>query len=436
MGVPIRIALIAFAAALLLPLLAQPGAADEASDYKRAVEQQFQAWLQARWPEAEAEGISRETFEREVKGLTLDWSLPHLVLPDPAYLGGPRLPASMKPKAPERQPEFDSPSRYFKTSSLNALAAQGKTQYHQYKTVLSEIEKRYQVSGAIIVAIWGRETNFGTVSIPNDALRSIATQAFLGRRPEVFRKEFVSALKVLQDGHIARDQMRSSWAGAMGHPQFLPSDFLEYAVDMDQDGKRDIWDSVPDALASAGNSLHSQGWIADQEWGYEIELPANFDCTLQGPDKARSFGDWTDLGITRVKGRSLPEEKLDNQGFLVLPAGMKGPAFLVTENFSVLKKYNNSDVYALFVGKVADMIEYGAPADFVGAWQPVDRFTRDRMLEFQKVLVNRHGYDVGNVDGLVGFKTRQAIGLYEKKVGAPLTCYPSQKIVNEALAQQ
>ncbi|MFD0986418.1 lytic murein transglycosylase [Methyloligella solikamskensis] len=430
-----RFALLACAGAVVLALGVAPARADDTAAYKRAVEQQFEAWIQARWPEAEAEGVSRETFEREVKGLTLDWSLPHLAMPDPAYLGGPRLPQSMKPKAPARQPEFDSPSRYFSASNLNALAAQGKTQYHQYKTVLSEIEKRYQVSGAIIVAIWGRETNFGTVSIPHDALRSIATQAFLGRRPEVFRHEFIKALKVLQDGHISRDEMRSSWAGAMGHPQFLPSDFLEYAVDIDQDGKRDIWDSVPDALASAGNSLHSQGWIGDQEWGYEIDLPANFDCTLQGPDKTRSFGDWVDMGITRVKGQSFPDEKLENQGFLVLPAGMKGPAFLVTENFSVLKKYNNSDVYALFVGKLADMIEYGVPPSFVGAWKPVDRFTRDKILDFQKVLVKRYGYDVGNVDGLVGFKTRQAIGLYEKKVGAPLTCYPTRKIVDEVVGQ-
>ncbi|WP_169822950.1 lytic murein transglycosylase [Methyloligella halotolerans] len=428
--------MIGFVAGGLLGPSVAASAADDAAAYKRAVEQQFEAWLQARWPEAQAEGVSRETFEREVKGLTLDWSLPHLVLPDPAYLGGPRLPQSLKPKAPARQPEFDSPERYFKISNLNALAAQGKTQYHQYKTVLTEVQKRYQVPGSIIVAIWGRETNFGTVRLPNDALQSIATQAFLGRRPEVFTEEFIKALKVLQDGHISRSEMRSSWAGAMGHTQFLPSDFLKYAVDIDQDGKRDIWESVPDALASAGNSLHSQGWIGDQEWGYEIDLPAGFDCTLQGPDKTRSFGDWVDMGITRVKGRPFPKEKLENQGFLVLPAGMEGPAFLVTENFSVLKKYNNSDVYALFVGKVADMIEYGAPAGFVGAWKPVDRFTRDRMLAFQEVLVKRYGYDVGNVDGLVGFKTRQAIGLYEKKAGAPLTCYPSKKIVDAVLGQQ
>ncbi|XSG83360.1 MAG: lytic murein transglycosylase [Methyloligella sp. ZOD6] len=430
-----RFALLSCAGVLLLALSHGSAVADDAAVYKRALEQHFQAWLQSRWPEAEAEGVSRETFEKEIKGLTLDWSLPHLVLPDPAYLGGPRLPASLKPKAPARQPEFDSPGRYFKLNNLNALAAQGKTQYHQYKTVLSEVQKRYEVPGSIVVAIWGRETNFGNVSLPHDALRAIATQAFLGRRPEVFRKEFVKALKVLQEGHIARGEMRSSWAGAMGNPQFLPSDFLEYAVDIDQDGKRDIWDSVPDALASTGNSLHSQGWIGDQEWGYEIALPADFDCTLQGPDKARTFGDWVEMGITRVKGRSFPEEKLKNQGFLVLPAGMKGPAFLVTENFSVLKKYNNSDVYALFVGKLADMIAYGAPAGFVGAWQPVDRFTRDKILDFQKILVSRYGYDVGNVDGLVGFKTRQAIGLYEKKVGAPLTCYPSKKIVADVLGQ-
>ncbi|MEG6507543.1 lytic murein transglycosylase [Methyloligella sp. 2.7D] len=426
---------LALSLAVLL-LCLTPARADSVSAYRAAVDKEFAAWIAARWPEAEAAGVSRQTFETQTRGLKFDWDLPHLSLPDPAYAGGPALPQSMKPKAPRHQPEFDSPGRYFSANNLNALASQGRAKYAQYKDVLAAVQQRFGVPASIIVAIWGRETGYGGVRLPYDALSAIATQGFAGMRKDVFTKEFVLALKVLQYGHVSRAEMRSSWAGAMGHTQFLPSDFLRYSIDFDGDGAADIWNSTADALASTGNSLRDHGWIASQAWGYEVSLPKGFDCTLQGPDKARPFSDWIKLGIVRVKGRQFKPETLDDSGFLVLPAGMKGPAFLVTENFSVLKKYNNSDVYALFVGHLADMIAYNSPANFVGAWLPVERFTRPRILDFQKVLVSRYGYDVGKVDGLVGFKTRQAIGLYEKRIGAPLTCYPSEKIVASVLAQR
>jgi lytic murein transglycosylase len=417
-------------AAALAPSRAE---ADAASDYKKAVEARFQQWLDALWPEAQAAGISRATFERELKGLTLDWSLPQLEPPDPAYPGGPALPQSMKPK-PKPQAEFGVPQNYFKASSLKSLAAGGQARYRQLAPTLGAIQKKYGVPASIIVAIWGRETGFGRAALPHDAVTAIATQAFMGRRAEEFRPQLIGALKIIELGHSTRGEMKSSWAGAMGHPQFLPGDFEEYAVDFDADGKRDIWDSVPDALASVGNSLSSQGWDGKQPWAYEVELPKTFDCTRQGPDQALPIREWTDLGVKRVRGRPFPKERLDDWTFLVLPAGMKGPAFLATTNFSVLKLYNNSDVYAIFVGHVADMIAYGAPVNFVGEWEPVERFTRDRILEFQKVLVAQ-GHDVGKVDGLVGFKTRQSIGMQEKARGLPLTCYPSHRLINQVLAQ-
>jgi len=220
----------------------------------------------------------------------------------------------------------------------------------------------------------------------------------------------------------------------MGYTQFLPSDFDNYAVDFDGDGKRDIWSTIPDALASTGNSLHSQGWDGTQTWFYEVKLPEKFDCTLQGPDLARPIAEWVKLGVARVKDRPFPEEKLGDSVFLVLPAGLKGPAFLATNNFSVLKLYNNSDVYAIFVGHVADMIAANAPAAFVGTWQPVERLPRDRIQRFQEVLVAR-GNDVGKVDGLAGFKTRRTIGVEEQKLGLPLTCYPSQALVDTVLKE-
>ncbi|HEX9753490.1 MAG TPA: lytic murein transglycosylase [Methyloceanibacter sp.] len=420
------------ALAALVPFEAQP-AEDEVSVYKREVEKGFAAWLQALWPDVEALGVSRKTFEANLKGLKLNWSLPQIAPPDPAYPDGPALPAALKPK-PRHQAEFDIPELYFSKGALSSLAATGRGKFKQLGPTLAAIQEQYGVPASIVVAIWGRETGFGKADLPYDALSAIATQGFMGRRPEVFRQELIVALKILDEGHATRAEMKSSWAGAMGYTQFLPSDFDKYAIDFDGDGRRDIWNSVPDALASAGNSLHSQGWDGSQTWAYEVALPKGFDCTEQGPDKARPIAEWVKLGVARVKGRPFPEDKLGDPAFLVLPAGLKGPAFLATNNFSVLKLYNNSDVYAIFVGHVADMIGANAPVAFAGAWQPVERLPRDRIQRFQEVLVAK-GHDVGKVDGLAGFKTRRTVGLEEQKLGLPLTCYPSQAVVDAVLKQ-
>jgi len=416
----------------LLPFEAS-AAEDEVSVYKREVEKGFAAWLQALWPDVEASGVSRKTFEANLKGLKLDWSLPQIVPPDPAYPDGPALPAALKAK-PRHQAEFDIPELYFSKGALSSLAATGRGKYKQLGQTLGAIQQKYGVPASVIVAIWGRETGFGKADLPFDALSAIATQGFMGRRPDEFRQELIVALKILEEGHATRAEMRSSWAGAMGYTQFLPSDFDKYAIDFDGDGRRDIWNSIPDALASAGNSLHSQGWDGSQTWAYEVILPKGFDCTEQGPDKARPIAEWVKLGVARVKGRPFPEDKLGDPAFLVLPAGLKGPAFLATNNFSVLKLYNNSDVYAIFVGHVADMIAANAPVAFAGTWQPVERLPRDRIQRFQEVLVAK-GHDVGKVDGLAGFKTRRTIGLEEQKLGLPLTCYPSQAVVDAVLKQ-
>ena len=420
------------ALAALVPFEAQP-AEDEVSVYKREVEKGFAAWLQALWPDVEALGVSRKTFEANLKGLKLNWSLPQIAPPDPAYPDGPALPAALKPK-PRHQAEFDIPELYFSKGALSSLAATGRGKFKQLGPTLAAIQEQYGVPASIVVAIWGRETGFGKADLPYDALSAIATQGFMGRRPEVFRQELIVALKILDEGHATRAEMKSSWAGAMGYTQFLPSDFDKYAIDFGGDGRRDIWNSVPDALASAGNSLHSQGWDGSQTWAYEVALPKGFDCTEQGPDKARPIAEWVKLGVARVKGRPFPEDKLGDPAFLVLPAGLKGPAFLATNNFSVLKLYNNSDVYAIFVGHVADMIGANAPVAFAGAWQPVERLPRDRIQRFQEVLVAK-GHDVGKVDGLAGFKTRRTVGLEEQKLGLPLTCYPSQAVVDAVLKQ-
>lgn len=434
-----RLRMIALGLALAMLALAAPvparaqAAEEEIAVYKREVEKSFAAWLQALWPDAEAAGISRKTFDANLKGLKLNWSLPHLVLPNPAGPDGPPLPKALAPK-PIHQPEFDIPANYFNKNTLSVLAATGRGKMGQWSQQLAAMQKQYGVPASIVVAIWGRESGFGKAEMPFDALSAIATQGYMGRRPEVFRKEVIAALKIMEEGHATRSEMRSSWAGAMGYTQFLPSDFEKYAVDFDGDGRRDIWGSVPDALGSTGNSLASQGWDGKQSWGYEVTLPKGFDCTVQGPDKARPIADWVKLGVVRVNDRPFPEDKRGDPAFLVLPAGLKGPAFLATNNFSVLKLYNNSDVYAIFVGHVADMIAANAPIAFEGEWQPVERLPRARIQRFQEVLVTK-GHDVGKVDGLAGFKTRRVIGIEEQKLGLPLTCYPNKTVVDAVLKQ-
>ncbi|MGD8422813.1 MAG: lytic murein transglycosylase, partial [Methyloceanibacter sp.] len=272
---------------LALSLVSLPGIGwgSPESDYRRAVESSFKQWLEGLWPEAEAAGVSRATFDKQLKGLKLDWSLPQLTPPDPAYPGGPALPASMKPK-PKPQAEFGVPQNYFKPRSLNALAKTGRAKYRQYAPELKAIDEQFGVPASVVLSIWGRETAYGRAALPHDAVTAIATQAFMGRRADEFRPQLIGALKIIEEGHATRDMMKSSWAGAMGHTQFLPGDFEEHAVDFDGNGQRDIWRSVPDALASAGNALRSQGWDDKQPWAYEVTLPKNFDCTLQGPDQA------------------------------------------------------------------------------------------------------------------------------------------------------
>ena len=438
MASPLRAlaALLAVLAVLLLAPLPALAADDaDVSAYKRAVEQRFGQWLQELWPDAQAAGITRATFDANLKGLKLNWSLPHLVLPDPATPAGPPLPKALaEATAPTHQPEFDAPVLYFPAGALTSLSATGRDKIAELGPTLTAIQKKYNVPASIVVAIWGRETGFGKIDAPYDAISTMATQAFIGRRPDEFRDQLVAALKIVQEGSATRAEMKSSWAGAMGYTQFMPKDFENYAVDGDGDGKRDIWNSVADALASTANSLKSQGWDGAKTWGYEAKLPQNFDCTLQGPDKARPISEWMKLGVARVRGEVFPPNKLSDSAFIVLPAGLKGPAFLATDNFSVLKLYNNSDVYAIFVGHLADMIVTNTPVKFDGAWQPVERLPRDRIQRFQEVLVSQ-GFDVGKVDGLAGFKTRAAIGAIEKRLGMPLTCYPSQRLVDAVIKE-
>ncbi len=380
-----------------------------------AADEKFKAFLESVWPEAQKAGVSRRTFDAAMKGLEPDTSLPDLVLPG-------RDTPTMKGQA-----EFTrAPSEYLNAPYLARLAEKGKALSVQYKSALDNIEKTYGVDRYSVLAIWGRETAFGNYKLPHDAIRVLATQAYMGRRKELFRSEFVLALKMLQDG-IPRARMRSSWAGAIGQTQFLPSEFYLHARDHDKDGFVDLFDSVPDALASAARQLQAKGWVRGRTWGYEVEIPASSNCSLEGPPGSRAVSDWKALGYKRVGGRNFPSEIVGEQAYLMSPAGAYGPSFLVLENFQVIRRYNTSDLYATFVGNLADRIAGGG--DFVTRWQDIGP-QRTRVISGVQAGLQKAGYPIDKIDGFIGSGTRREAGQYQVKNGLKVDCWPTQGLLD------
>ncbi len=399
------------ALALALMSLASPPARADA---------EYDLFLATLWPEAEAMGISRKTFDGALVGLTLDRKLPEI---------------GVEPGEPDKntkgQPEFvKPPSTYMRESQLRDLAKTGAAEARRWKADLDGIERKYGVSRHILLAIWARETAYGTYELPHNAIRVLASQAFLGLRRDFFRNELLWALKILEGGHASIGEMRSSWAGAMGHTQLMPTNWRDFAEDFDGDGRRNIWSSVPDALASAAKSLigpkEVEGkpyqWLKGRSWGYEVRKPASFDCTMEGLEGWRPLSAWVGMGYERAYGRKLSPELLADEAYLLLPQGAHGPAFLVTHNFLILKTYNFADIYALFVGTLADRMAGTKP--FEAAWGAAPPVSERDALELQNYLVGL-GLTVGKVDGKVGWRTRVALGVFEKANGLAVDCYPT-----------
>lgn len=402
---------------LCLALLAAPA---YAAPSKAQVEQQYRSWLERDlWPEAKSAGISRAIFDQAFAGVTINWKLPDLTIP------------GEKPTTPQQQTqaEFGSPGNYFNQKTMAHVTDGGRARLQQYAKVLAAVEKQYGVPRQIILAVWGRESGFGAVKIPYNAFEVLGTKAFMATRKDMFRKELIAALTIVQKGYIGVGAMRSSWAGALGQPQFMPTSYLEHAVDFDGDGKRDIWNSVPDTLASIANYLSMYGWQTGRDWGFEVNVPQSVSCALEGPDQGKTFAEWSKLGITRVNGKAFPANELKGEGFLLMPAGRYGPAFVVTPNFYVLKNYNMSDLYALFIGHVGDRIAHGA-GDFTGKWGNVGGMYRSDVAALQKRL-QAQGYDVGKPDGLAGFKTRRSIGIWQSKQKLSPTCFPDVDMIRQ-----
>lgn len=382
------------------------------------VDDRFRVWLRDElWPRARVNGISAETFNAAFSDVAPNPDLPGLVRP------------GREGKVPERQhqAEFRSPAAYF--AHVAGVVSGGRARAARYADTLAAIAKKTGVPPGIVLAIWGRESGFGRASIPHNAFEVLGTKAFMAARAEMFRDELLAALEMVEARHVAASEMKSSWAGALGQPQFLPSSFLRYAVDFDGDGRADIWNSAPDTLASIANYLAGHGWVRGREWGYEVAVPDNVSCTLEGPDRGRPIAEWVRMGVRRVKGRAFPAHELRGDGYLMMPAGRYGPAFIVTPNFYVLKDYNESDLYALFIGHAADRIMYGN-VRFDGRWQSVGNgLDRGDIAAMQRRL-QKLGYDVGGADGLVGFKTRRSIGDWQTKTGRTPTCFPGGATVN------
>jgi lytic murein transglycosylase len=374
----------------------------------------FQQWLQDTWPDAQKLGVSRKTFDDATRGLTPDLSLPDLVLPG----------------RPERQPDqaefVQTPADYLKESSLARLADQGRKLLAEHRATLAKIEQQFGVPPSVVLAIWGRETAFGNAKLPHDAIRVLATQAYTGRRKDMYRGEFIAALKILQDGLAKRADMKSSWGGAMGLTQFLPGEFYKHAVDFDGDGRADLFRSVPDALASAAKQLAGKGWQRGLRWAYEVKAPARFDCTQAVPEVQHPVHVWVKGGFAPVSTQKLSNAEFAETASVLQPEGSLGPSFLTTKNYFVIKDYNFSDLYVLFVGNLSDRIAGGGR--FAQPWGKSEQMKTAQVEEMQRIMTARGLYK-DKIDGKAGMLTRSALGAYQKANGLKVDCWPHVSVL-------
>jgi lytic murein transglycosylase len=415
-------------------------------------------WLQGARGEAVAAGVKPETFDRIFAKLTPDCAQPGvLCAPSSAPDKTPPMPPQLRglPQSCNRvtQLEFVHPARYFPERSMAHLVAKGKAILAKWAkdkpaayAHLQKVASETGVGVPVLLALWGRETGFGSEKLKHNAVRALASLAAFGApsRRDWARGELIAALKLIDEGRVTFEGMTSSYAGAIGLTQLTPDEYLTYAVDGDGDGKSDIWNSAIDALASTANVLKHRGWRGDlKSWGYEIVLPsakdAPFDCTLEGRFTRKSFTEWTSAyGLRRArknaKGASLAFPKLDQEGYVVMPAGAEGPSFLVTGNFDVLRSYNTSDNYSLFVGAIADRIgcEGGGDCGFATPWAGASEkggfdFSVANLCRLQIGLKDR-GFYPGEPDGLFGGQTRVAIGRYQKSLGQKPSCFPTDAL--------
>ena len=364
----------------------------------------FQAFLDRLWVDASARGVPRPVFDRAFAGIQ----------PDPAVI-----------ELTKKQAEFTETTAGYLAKRVSDLRIEkGRKMAAEWAPVLAQIEQRFGVDRHVVLSVWGNETNYGGYLGGHSVIRALATLSYAGYRGDFFRKELLNALDILAQGHVAPENMVGSWAGAMGHTQFMPSSFKALAVDMTGDNRRDIWTSIPDALASTANYLKRSGWRGGETWGYEVELPPGFDY-----DRAKKLGTqpisaWQSLGARRPGGQSFP--RATDKAWLIAPARSEGPAILALPNFKVIKRYNNSDKYALAVGHLADRIR-GA-GSFVTPWAP-DQYLALKDRQELQALLSRRGYPVGSPDGRIGGQTIDAIRAFQMASGMPADGNPTPGVL-------
>jgi len=393
-----------FCGALLLGLSVILGGEGElrSARAQEVSEAGFQRFVQSLWPAAKARGVSRATFEEAFRG----------VQPDPKIIA-----------LTKKQSEFVRPIWDYINGSISADRLQrGREMSAEWSKTLTAIEKTYGVPRSVVLGVWGMETNFGSFTGSIYVIRALATLAYTGYRGDFFKEELLTALQILEEEHVGRDKMLGSWAGAMGQTQFMPSSFMQYAVDGNRDGVRDIWSSVPDAMASTANYLRQKGWEPGLPWGFEVRLPQDFDFR----HLSLTFAQWQAAGLRRVDGKAMPRA---GEATLFLPGGAKGPAFLVTRNYDVIKSYNSSDAYAMGVAHLGDRI-MGGPA-IQGTW-PKDEpmLGKDERQELQQRLA-RLGLYQGETDGKLGSKTREAVRNFQLRRGLIPDGYADYAVLRE-----
>ncbi|HEX7108829.1 MAG TPA: lytic murein transglycosylase [Aestuariivirga sp.] len=366
----------------------------------------FEAFIQSLWPKVKAAGISRSLFDAAFAGITD---------PDPAVL-----------KLASTQPEFTSTTSAYLAKAVTPIRIDtGQQMKGSDAALLSAIEKKYGVDRHILLGIWGMESNFGKDKGTMGVMRSLATLIYAGRKKQYAREQLIAAFRILKNGMRSPNNFTGSWAAAMGHTQFIPTSYLAYSVDWTGDGKKDIWGSKEDALASTANYLAKAGWKSDRPWGWEVSLPTNFNKALIGRSKWRPVSEWVKLGVKPATGTSFSAPQAD--AFVMIPQGIDGPAFLVTRNFLAIMAYNFSHSYALAVGHLADRI--GGSGPILGTWPDISYdLSFAQRVELQKRL-SRLGFETGGSDGRFGARTYEAIIAYQKSVGLPLDGKPSFKLL-------
>lgn len=369
--------------------------------------QSFEQWREGFRAQALAAGISTQTFDMAFDGIE----------PDDSVVTADRS-----------QPEFSRPVwQYLESAVSPARVRNGQDRALENTEVLQRIETTYGVDREAVVAIWGMESNFGQQMGSKNVIRSLATLAYEGRRPDFGRDQLIAALQIIQHGDVPPSNMIGSWAGAMGQTQFIPTTYNQYAVDFDGDGRRDIWSSSPDALASTANYLKTSGWQHGQTWGFEVRLPPSFDYALAEMSIRKPMAQWLRLGVRPASG-NLPRDPQASVS-LLLPAGYRGPAFLVTDNFRAILKYNNSTAYALAVGLLADSFKGGG--QLTGHWPVEDTpLSRSERIELQQALAAR-GLAPGTVDGIIGANTRKAIRSFQQSISQPADGYPTPALLQQ-----